>query len=173
MSNETNATRTHKFEAAGLGVAPFKFVGAKPLLFQAIPGDPNCPIQAGGSCDYCSQAISYACYIQDANGKRFKVGSDCVAKTGDAGLAKAAKSEANRLKAEAQKERETARIAAALETLKTRREIFEAFPHPKAWAAEKGQTLADSLEWMFEHAGHTGKMKVTRQIEKFLKSRGE
>jgi hypothetical protein len=67
----------HPFEAAGLGLAPFRFVGMEHKTFQACPG---APIQVGGSCDYCSTGISYFCWIESADGRRFKVGSDCVAK---------------------------------------------------------------------------------------------
>ena len=80
------AEKIHVFERYGLGVAPFRFVGMSRCVYQAIPGDPNCPIQPGTSCDFCGLGISNVCAIEDANGKRFKVGCDCVRKTGDAGL---------------------------------------------------------------------------------------
>lgn len=76
----------HRFEIAGLGKAPFRCIGFYVSKFQAIPGDPNCPIQPGSSCDYCSNAIMNVYQIRGADGREFKVGCDCVAKTGDAGL---------------------------------------------------------------------------------------
>lgn len=78
----------HCFERAGLGKAPFKIVGSYECKWRACPG---APIQCGGSCDYCGQGIMYAVAIRSADGKRFKVGCDCVARTGDAGLIKAYK----------------------------------------------------------------------------------
>jgi hypothetical protein len=78
----------HVFEKAGLGRAPFKVVGCFELKWQAHPG---APVRAGGSCDYCGNAIMYAARIKSADGRTFKVGSDCVARTGDAGLLKAYK----------------------------------------------------------------------------------
>jgi len=79
----------HCFERAGLGKAPFKIVGSYECKFQAFVG---APVQCGGSCDYCGQGIMYAVAIKSADGHTFKVGCDCVARTGDAGLIKAYKS---------------------------------------------------------------------------------
>ncbi len=78
----------HRFEAAGLGKAPFRVEGFQVSKYQACPG---APIQAGSSCDYCGQAIMLVFAISSADGRRFKVGCDCVLKTGDAGLANAVK----------------------------------------------------------------------------------
>ncbi len=44
----------HVFERAGLGLAPFRFVGMEEKTFQACPG---APIQAGSSCDYCGTGM--------------------------------------------------------------------------------------------------------------------
>lgn len=77
----------HVFEVAGLGLAPFKFVGVEEKV-HVIPGVGS---KAGSSCDYCGHAIRWAHWIVSADGKRFKVGSECVAKTGDEGLVSATK----------------------------------------------------------------------------------
>ncbi len=79
----------HRFEQAGLGKAPFKVVGFSVEKFQAIPGDPSCPIQPGSSCDYCGQGIMNVYRLESADGKFFKVGCDCVARTGDTALTEA------------------------------------------------------------------------------------
>jgi len=78
----------HRFEAAGLGKAPFRFVDFQVCKWQACPG---APVVAGSSCDYCGQAIMLVFQILSADGRRFKVGCDCVAKVGDAGLMNAVK----------------------------------------------------------------------------------
>lgn len=78
----------HKFEASGLGKAPFRCVGYGRLTYQACPG---APVQPGGTCDYCGTAIIDAFRIRGIDGREFKVGSDCVLKTGDAGLIRAYK----------------------------------------------------------------------------------
>lgn len=72
----------HVFERANLGKAPFRCVGFSEIVIT----HPDGSTQAGGSCDYCSTGIRYACHIRSADGRTFKVGTDCVAKTGDAGL---------------------------------------------------------------------------------------
>jgi hypothetical protein len=93
MNNATTSTessKVHPFERAGLGVAPFRFVGTYESKFQAVPGDPSCPVLPGSSCDYCGQGIMLVCTIEDANGKRFKVGCDCCRKTNDKRLVAAA-----------------------------------------------------------------------------------
>ena len=75
--------KVHVFESAGLGLAPFRLDGFSESKFQAAPG---APVQPGSTCDYCGQGIMIVCAIRSADGKRFKVGCDCVAKTDDAGL---------------------------------------------------------------------------------------
>jgi hypothetical protein len=91
-SDDRSEVGRHCFERAGLGRAPFKIVGSFECKFQAAPG---APVQPGGSCDYCGQGIMYAVAIKSADGKTFKVGCDCVARTGDAGLIKAYKQHPN------------------------------------------------------------------------------
>lgn len=70
----------HPFEVAGLGLAPFRFVGMTENVYSAAPGHS----QPGGSCDYCCNGIKYECHIVSSDGKRFKVGTDCVLKLGRA-----------------------------------------------------------------------------------------
>src|SRR5690348_11206782 len=73
----------HCFERAGLGAAPFECVGMNENTYQACPG---APVQPGGMCDYCGSSIRFEFLIRSRDGKLFKVGSDCVHKTSDAGL---------------------------------------------------------------------------------------
>jgi len=78
MDNATNTTWIHPFENVGLGKGPFRLSRYERMTFQACPGE---PIRAGGSCDYCGTAIMHAYWIASADGRTFKVGSDCVFKT--------------------------------------------------------------------------------------------
>ena len=55
----------HPFERAGLGVAPFQFVGAE---------------NKAGTCHFCFRPLASLFHIQDVNGKIFHVGCDCVKK---------------------------------------------------------------------------------------------
>lgn len=70
----------HPFERSGLGTAPFKCVGVTKNLF-TIPGVPEAT-KPGSSCDHCGTGITYEYWIVGATGSRFKVGCDCVMKTG-------------------------------------------------------------------------------------------
>lgn len=78
----------HCFENAKLGKAPFRVVGFEVRKYQACPG---APVQPGASCDYCGTGIMNVFHIKGAGVEDtpFKVGCDCVAKTGDGGLRKA------------------------------------------------------------------------------------
>lgn len=88
-NNETPETAgTHRWEIA-FGPAPYRFTGTEEKKYQAIPGDPNCPVQPGGSCDWCGQALYTLCHFVSADGTKFHVGSDCALKSGDAGMKKA------------------------------------------------------------------------------------
>lgn len=77
------ASTIHKFELAGLGKAPYRFVGVTEHKFQACQGE---PVKAGASCDFCGSAIMYAANVISADGRRFKVGCDCALSIGDKGL---------------------------------------------------------------------------------------
>lgn len=89
---------THIFERDDLGKAPFKVVGIWTMpsrsLMEHNPEAWNNAIRSApcavGSCAYCWTALSIHYIIRDAKGKQFAVGSECVRKTGDAGLVKAA-----------------------------------------------------------------------------------
>jgi hypothetical protein len=78
----------HRFEAAGLGKAPFTFVDFQVMKFQACQG---APIQCGTSCDFCGAGIMNVFRVRSSDGRQFKVGPDCIAKVGDAGLMQAVK----------------------------------------------------------------------------------
>jgi len=93
-----NETPKHEFEKAGLGQYPYVFRGIQEKKFQAVPGDKDCPIQPGSSCDYCGTAIMYEFWLESADGKRFKVGCDCVCRTNsDPALKAQAKAEQKRI----------------------------------------------------------------------------
>lgn len=88
--NTTETKPVHKFERSGLGKAPFRCVGMTEKVYRAAP---DAPAQPGGSCDYCGTGIRYCFGIRSSDGRSFIVGSECVNKTGDAGLVVAVKRE--------------------------------------------------------------------------------
>ena len=71
---------THPFEKSGLGRAPFSCTHVTENVF-ALPDGTS---KAGGCCDYCGTGIRWEFWIKGsvAGARQFKVGCDCVAKTG-------------------------------------------------------------------------------------------
>ena len=90
----------HAFEDRGLGKAPFRVTGFSESIYQASPDSPR---QPGSNCDYCGTGIMIVCHIQSADGHHFKVGCNCVEKTGDKGLIRAYKSTPEYRQMQAQK----------------------------------------------------------------------
>jgi hypothetical protein len=156
--------RIHKFEAAGLGKAPYEFLCVTENVHSACPGHQ----QAGGSCDYCGTGIRYEFHLRSADGKEFKVGSDCIFKAdnGDRNFLKIvdrAKKEEAKRKTEAAHKKQDAKINAALEKLSTCRGTLTSLPHPSI----PGKTLLDWVNWMLENAGRSGRLRVAAVIEKY------
>jgi hypothetical protein len=157
--------RVHVFETAGLGKAPYRFVGNERSIFQAVPGDPNCPIQPGSSCDFCGQAIMDVYWLKGSDGRRFKVGCDCIGRAGDSGLKRAIAPAIRK----ANHERADARIAAAkLLLTEDVRAKLATMPHPIV-PAQTDKNLLGYVDWCFKCAGRAGKIKVARIIEGLAK----
>lgn len=135
----TETAPIHCFEKAGLGKARFQCVGLysipSPSLAEKNPDAYNnalamMPRGLGcGSCAFCGTAIMHNFIIESADGKRFVVGSDCVARTGDAGLIKEVK-------------RERVRIAKEAREVKRRMKRDE---REALWAAERAARAADFI----------------------------
>jgi hypothetical protein len=167
----------HPFEAAGLGTAPFKFVGSWRSIYVACQG---APAQPGSSCDYCGQSISDVYDILSADGKRFHVGSDCVMKVyarSDIGVDDVAKDVAaakrvlGREKREEKSKRDWDDVNATWDniTQETKDRMGE-LPHPMGFSdRETGKplTLWDWAEWMYNHAGLKGRKQVMKVIKKY------
>lgn len=98
----------HPWEKAGLGTAPYRLLGMERKVYQASP---ESPVQPGGCCDYCSQGIHYQFFVGSADGKRFKVGSDCIGRVYDTG-APIVRQADRLLKAEKRRQKAAARQAA-------------------------------------------------------------
>ena len=168
------ATIIHVFEQAGLGLAPFRFVGLENNNDRAAI---NSERRANGqiyttnyctSCDYCSTAICDAYYLESADGKQFKVGCDCVLKTGDAGLINIVKKLSAKAATDKRHAREAVKFAegAALFARPEVQAMLSAMPHPRKWPANKGETMLDSVKWMLLNAGTAGKLKTYAEIAK-------
>lgn len=155
--------KRHAWEIAGLGSAPYTYIGHTTEHFQACPG---APLQVGGSCDFCGQGISEMYRFRSADGRTFKVGSDCVKRAGDAGLVKMISADVRRHASELRAARELARIAAAVALIDTISDRLAALPHPLAWRAAQGGTMLEWARWMLDHSGHSGKLSVAKAIER-------
>ena len=168
-------TAVHPFEKAGLGKAPFRFVGHEyrvgPISISdgTTVGSPGQPM---GTCDYCYTGIADCCMIRDKNGKTFVVGNVCVNKVGEAKLSKAADTEVKKARREREKSRKASRIKNAQELLEGSF-VLEASLREKDHPTIPGKTLLDYVEWMFRYAGTAGKLKVSRIVEKTEKEINE
>lgn len=121
----------HVFEKAGLGRAPFRCVGVASIPSSSLAASnsdayrnamASLPQNIGvGSCRYCGTCLVHNFIIVSADDRRFVVGCDCVAKTGDAGLAKEVK---------------RARVAVALEKRTAARSLAKA-EREALWAVER------------------------------------
>jgi hypothetical protein len=156
-------TLIHVFEKAGLGKAPYRYLGCEKSIYQACVG---APIQPASTCNYCGTAIMYKFWLESADGKKFWVGSDCIFKSGDAGLKHAIDADVRKY----QKEVRDSRTAALVDT-------FEAFlkanptffaddkrPHPYAFYAAQGKTQGDYNRFCYEHAGPSKRATLARQF---------
>jgi hypothetical protein len=153
----------HPFERAGLGKAPFRFVGMFESKFQAAPGE---PVRAGSTCDYCPSAIMQCYRIRSVDGREFKVGCECVRKVGDAALVNQvdkAKRAHERSKRERRAESVKVELAAKLGDGSVRAALANK-PHPVTLMAAAGKSLLDWAEWMVQRAGAAGREKVLKAV---------
>ncbi len=165
-------TQVHPFERAGLGKAPFRYVGivAQEIHHgQAVVGSVGgieITTHAGGTCDFCGHAILDMFRVESADGQTFKVGCDCIHKV-DGVLATAIKTDAKAAK----EAREDTRIDTAKTHLGDWGVISQ--PHPNQYRAKQGDTLGDYCRWMFRNAGRSGKLTAARMIERAIATKVE
>lgn len=160
------ATTVHKFEAAGLGKAPFKFVNVIERVYVSCPG--AIP-QPSGTCAYCGNGIKYCCVIVSSDGKSFEVGNECVKKTDDAGLvrkAKAAITEEQRKKRVEREFDDIRHAKAALESSDNLRGYLATQRHPNSYFSAKfpEYNLLTYHEWVFDNASHSTRVKSAQSI---------
>lgn len=171
MNTTNTAPAIHPFEKRCLGLAPFRCTGSYESKYQAIPGDPSCPIQPGSTCDYCGQGIVNVFTIKSSDGKTFKVGCDCVAKT----ARECAKTElerdarkvvddVNKIKTAAANKRKDVVIAVAMTKLEANASRLDVMIEIYG----KHRNAFDWLRWMFANGGRTGKLKAAKQLDEIL-----
>ena len=153
------SNKIHPFEKAGLGVGPFRMTGVislpAPSFGEANPEAFNGAMRlaheaakrAGvslGACEHCGAGLMHNAIVTDSTGKRFVVGLECAAKTGDASLGSRSKIEANRIRRKAAAEREAAKREAWLDELdeatgETNRERLDREQQERIAAQEKAE----------------------------------
>lgn len=149
------ATQTiHPWEAAGLGRAPFRLLGAVDQnisygerVLGHVAGA-TLTTKPGGTCAVCGHAITVIYEVESADGNRFPVGCDCVLKLNDAAMGRQVRTHVNRIQRERSRAKKVAQEAAdrvyvAAFDLDRVRHI----PHPITYRAERGETLADWALW--------------------------
>ena len=168
----------HKFESAGLGLAPFTFIGMTRRIGPIrLPNglEVGSAGQAMGCCDYCGQGIADCYIIKSADDKQFEVGCDCVFKI----YADTSKAELNRdpvyqavkrAKLDGQRKarhtNEAVKIAEGSEFFN--RDDVQAWlisqPHPFASLAARGLTRLDYFQYCLNCSGNSGKIKTFKQV---------
>ena len=167
MKTDTTANiGKHAFEVAGLGLAPFRFIGAS----ENVITFPDGTQKAGGSCDYCGTGIRTECVIMSADGKQSKVGCNCIEKVGDTGIMKAYKS--SREYRDKQRQIRNKKAAAIFQELtaliQANSDLFSSQPHPYGFTDRKTGvplTYLDSVNWMMNASGNKGRAGLLTSLK--------
>lgn len=159
----------HAFELAGLGLAPFRFVGAS----ENVITYPDGTQKAGGSCDYCGTGIRTECWVKSSDGKQFKVGCNCIEKVGDKGLMQAYKNSPEYR--QHQRELKAAHDKIVFEQLtaliNANREKLASMPHPYGFTDRqtgKPLTYLDQVNWMLSNCGASGRADMLKGLNRKL-----
>ena len=170
-----NTETIHPFQRAGLGLAPFRFVGmgqqdrlyGEVILNRAEYERTGVALttKPGGTCAFCGTAITNLFNIESADGKRFHVGCDCVEKTADRALLVAVKRAtlAANKKKRALRDASNQRELAALLADPATRARLEALPHPRSASADRN--LLGWADFMARAAGAAGRAKAIKAIK--------
>jgi hypothetical protein len=176
MSTAT-MTAVHPFEQSGNGKAPFRYVGIvhQEIAYgEAVVGSVGgclMTTKPGGTCDYCGQYILNMFRVESADGNRFKVGCDCIAKVDETAPVRNVsqmRADIKRMKAE----RDLARIIQARANMEHAHSL-KSQPHPTAFMASNGKTLHDYAGWLFTNGGTAGKLRAARMVEASISARVE
>ncbi len=174
MTNtNTTPAAIHPFEKAGLGPAPFRCVDVVERVYVACQG---ADAQPGGSCAFCGQGIKVCCVIKSSDGRKFDVGSDCVAQLAKdcarTDLERAARSlvdAANAIKTRKANARKDVAITAARELLAANRARLDAMIYDGVVKHSHGpRSCGDQLEWMLHNGGRALKMRAAKLIKELV-----
>ena len=153
----------HKFEARGLGKAPFSF---KRVQYNS----------QGTKCDYCGTKILYEFWCCGTDLQEFKVGSECIFKieSRHGQLYQDVERANNAIKKEIGAKKLEARITSAQAHLEIDPKLFCDRKHPFAiqqpWNEFfKKKTMRDYLEFLFSKGGDSGKTRACKIVEEWQK----
>lgn len=160
-SDNPEAIGGHVFERAGLGPAPYVFLGMFEKVFQAVPGAPK---QPGTNCHYCGTGIMYAYELRAANGHKFHVGCDCIDKSGDAGLIHAYKTSPQHRALQANKRRakDEANKAEIARLLEEKRDALAAQTHVM-WNGTQ-ESMHDFYVRVIGYCGAAGRSRYLKAL---------
>jgi hypothetical protein len=161
----------HMFEKAGLGRAPYTFIGCEKRIGPlALPSGVSIGGfgQPLGCCQFCATGIIYLFWLESADKKKFYVGSDCILKSGDKGL----ESIIAPILAEHQREVREARETYLVQ--KWERTLAEApddglwnkaypGPHPYFYHARSGRTAGDFWRYKYQRSHGSTKASIARK----------
>lgn len=166
----TATTTIHCFEEAGLGKAPFRYVGIvdQNIAYgeRVIGNVGGCALttKPGGTCDYCGTYIVNMFRVESADGKTFKVGCECIRKTGDDGLIRRVNDDVRKMERARRQAKKVAKIAADKEycnmAMLYNLGTLSGLPHPTPYRAAQGESLACWARWMFDN-GHYSTLAST------------
>lgn len=174
-----SVARIHPWERAGLGKAPFRWLGVSnrvgPIRIAQADGttlELGAPGQPMGSCAYCLQGIAECHSIKSADGKTFTVGCDCVRRVSEPGDPVLTKAEAaaKKLRNGKARARNAAKADASLTELaalladESVRGKLAARPSAQGWKAAQGGTELNDVEWLSTRCGHAGRVKLIARL---------
>lgn len=145
----------HKFEAAGLGNAPYRFVQYD---YSTIRGT---------ACDFCGTKIMHIYWIDSADAKRSKVGSECIKSVGDTGLMRVVAAQEKIVRRQKAAEKAKA-VQAELITLLADPNVVALLslrPHPHPYYNSQGKTFLDYAQYFAKYAGDTGRAGMVKTIK--------
>jgi hypothetical protein len=177
-------SEVHPFEKAGLGKAPFRYIGQVPQdichgerLLSSRDESVRFTTKPGGTCDACGTYIVDMFRIVSSDGQESVVGCDCILKVSqtvqerkkfEADL-KAMKKVKAQVAAEKKKLKDKARVQAAIERLPFVCGRLNEQPHPNKSLASQGKTMLNYVRWMFDNAGLNGQVQAAKIVESVAK----
>jgi hypothetical protein len=138
----------------------FSFLGEPPYKLLFVESHPQ-----GGSCDYCSTFIKNFFWLESSDKKRFKVGCDCVLKSGDKGLINAVKAQKSKLNAEKRYLKQLNDTKRLFSLKEERSAQFSLLPHPNEFLAKKGKTLLDWWNYRINATSASKYRNLIKELE--------